>query len=72
MDLLLAFGVFIVAIAFCLYFSIPISLGVLFGLGCFFVTGLHRGFPAKKLCKMIYRSRKTSYLVCGVLFLSVV
>ncbi len=68
MDLLIAFGLFIAAIAFCLYFSIPISLGVLFGLGCFFGTGLHRGFSAQKLCKMIYRSRKTSYLVCGVLF----
>lgn len=68
MDLLLAFGIFAAAIAGCISAGIPLCTALLFGLAAFFCVGLHRGFSAGALCKMVYRSRKTSFIVCQVLF----
>ncbi len=68
MDLLLAFGIFAAAIVGCISAGIPLCAALLFGLAAFFGVGLHRGFSAKSLFKMVYRSRKTSFIVCQVLF----
>lgn len=69
MDLLLAFLAFAGAIIYCLCRDIPLSAGLLAGLAVFTAVGLHRGFTLSALWTMVYRSRKTSFLVCQVLFL---
>ena len=69
MDLLLAFLAFAGAIIYCLCIDIPLSAGLLAGLAVFTAVGLHRGFTLSALWNMVYRSRKTSFLVCQVLFL---
>ena len=68
MDLLLAFGIFAAAIVGCISAGIPLCAALLFDWRHFFGVGLHRGFSAKSLFKMVYRSRKTSFIVCQVLF----
>ena len=68
MDLLLAFFVFTAAIAGCISAGIPLCVALFFGLTAFFCVGIHRGFSARALCKMIYRSRRTTLIVCQVLF----
>lgn len=68
MDLLLAFGIFAIAIVGCISTGTPLCVASFFGLAAFFGVGLQRGFSAKALCKMVYRSRKTTAIVCQVLF----
>lgn len=69
MDLLLAFFVFAGTIIYCLCRAIPLSAALLAGLIVFMAVGLYRGFTLSALWNMVYRSRKTSFLVCQVLFL---
>jgi len=69
MDLLIAFSIFAATIIICISLDIPLCAALFVGLMIFFCVGLHQGFSAKALWKMIYRSRKTSFLVCQVLFL---
>lgn len=69
MDLLLAFLVFAGTIIYCLCRAIPLSAALLVGMAAFVAVGLHRGFSRSALWNMVYGSRKTSFLVCQVLFL---
>jgi NhaC family Na+:H+ antiporter len=69
MDILIAFLVFICSVIFCLIVNLPLYFALAVGLICFYITGLHRGYGAKDLLKMIYKGGKTSFIVIKVLLL---
>ena len=68
MDLYFAFLAFGCAIIACLSWEVPLSAGVFVGLLAFMLTGCHQGYSLRSLLGMVYRSRKTSLLVCQILF----
>ena len=68
MDLLISFIIFIFSVMTCLLLKASLCYALLIGLFCFFMTGLHRGFRAKDLFKMIRTGGKTSFVVFKILF----
>ncbi|NCB52908.1 MAG: hypothetical protein EOM54_13705, partial [Clostridia bacterium] len=69
MDLLISFIIFVCSVMTCLYLNISLCCALLVGLLCFFMTGIHRGYPAKDLFKMMRTGGKTSFVVLKILFL---
>lgn len=68
MDLLISFVIFVCSVAACLISNLFLGYALFFGLICFFITGLHRGYHAYDLLKMILKGGRTSLVVIKVLF----
>ncbi len=69
MDLLLAFGVFLACVAFCMLRAISLSWALLVGFFCFFLVGLHRGNRAADMGKMAWEGVKSALKVLWILLL---
>ncbi|MEA5040340.1 MAG: Na+/H+ antiporter NhaC family protein [Clostridiaceae bacterium] len=69
MDLLIAFLVFLAAMAASLIFDVSMLIALGIGLLCFFAVGLRRGFPAKALGSMALNGMKKSLIVLRVFVL---
>lgn len=69
MDLLAAFGVFLVCVAGCMAKGLSLFWALLVGFVCFFAVGLRRGTPAGSLMKMAGSGMVTAMKVLRILLL---
>lgn len=68
MDLLISLVIFLVSMVFCVTIDYSICFALILGLVCLLVTGLHRGFSAGELLRMVLKGGKTSFIVFKILF----
>lgn len=69
MDLLAAFGVFLLCVAGCMGRGLSLAWALLVGFFCFFAVGVRRGTPAPALMKMAAGGMRTSLKVLRILLL---
>lgn len=67
MDLLVSFGVFVIAMLYCLINGYTMVIALLVGLACFVVTGVKRGFAVSDLAKMGIGGAKDAIDVIAVM-----
>lgn len=68
MDLILAFSIFILALAISIINHIPIVVPVAIGLLCFILLALYRGFSVQAIGKMMKIELRRSFLVLQIFF----
>lgn len=69
MDVLIGFGVFTVAMIWCLIAGGPMLAALAVGFICFFVVALHKGFTVAQVGRMAVKGAKDSLVVIEVLLL---
>lgn len=69
MDLLAAFGIFLVCVAGCMVKGLSLFWALLAGFFCFFAAGMRRGTPAPALMRMALDGMGTSVKVLRILLL---
>ena len=69
MDLLAAFGIFLLCVAGCMVRGLPLYWALLAGFFCFFAVGVRRGTPAPALLNMAAGGMRTSFKVLRILLL---
>jgi len=69
MDLLAAFGVFLLCVAGCMVWGLSLFWALLLGFICFFAVGVRRGTPAPALLKMAAGGMATAMKVLRILLL---
>ena len=67
MDLLIAFGVFLICLIGALVTGHTMVIALFVGLVAFYIVGLHRGYPAKELCSMGFEGTRDSLIVIEVM-----
>lgn len=69
MDLLAAFGIFLLCVAGCMVRGLPLYWALLAGFFCFFAVGVRRGTPVPALLNMAAGGMRTSFKVLRILLL---
>ncbi len=69
MDLLAAFGIFLLCVAGCMVRGLPLYWALLTGFFCFFAVGVRRGTPVPALLNMAAGGMRTSFKVLRILLL---
>lgn len=69
MDILIAFGLFLSSVVFCMVTGSPLPWALAVGFVCFFVTGLYRRYSPAALLVMAAKGTKTAFVVLRILLL---